>query len=61
MPAFRINSTQAVWATWTYEIEAKSEEDAIDKLNNGDHGEPIAGPEIGDGIDGYDLIVEPAI
>lgn len=59
MARFIVKSTQAVWATWSYEIDAESAEAAEKKFMDGDHdADPVDGPEIGDNLDGYDLIVE---
>jgi hypothetical protein len=36
MPRFIVDETQAVWATWTYEIEAPSKEEAIAFARSGE-------------------------
>lgn len=36
MPKYRITESQPATATWTHYVEANSEEEAIEKLYNGD-------------------------
>lgn len=57
MPQFTIRETQAVWVTWTYVIEAKSEQDARTKYIQTQPA-AMAIPEIGDNVDGYEQIIE---
>jgi len=53
MPKFIIRDTLPCYVTWTYEIEADSEDDAMDKFMDGDHDTPKE-PEIGDNISWID-------
>jgi hypothetical protein len=57
MAKFKVTDTQACWVTWTYEVEAKDKDAAMDKWIEGDS-IPIGEPEIGDSIDQYDPILE---
>lgn len=52
MAIFVVKDTQPCWVSWLYTIEAESEEDALRKYTEGEHGMPYAQPEIGDSIDG---------
>lgn len=58
---YKVSETYPCLITWTRIVEANSSEEALSKFNDGDGGEPDYSPEIGDMLDGYDLItnVEP--
>lgn len=57
MKKYTIKDTIACWVTWSYEIEADSEADAITKYRQEQPTSPTP-PEIGDTIDGYEQILE---
>lgn len=48
MVRFRVKQTMPCWVTWTYEIEAPTEDEAREAFYQGDHSGPIGEPEIGD-------------
>ena len=55
MPKYTITDIVPCWVTWTYTVEADSEDEAVEKFSDDDfldegHGEPI----IGDSIDFID-------
>jgi hypothetical protein len=50
MKRFILEETQACWVTWTYEIDAETEEEARRKLSEGDSCQ-VGGPDIGDCLD----------
>lgn len=37
MPMYEISETALCWVTWTYKIEAESEESAFEMYKDGDH------------------------
>ena len=62
MPKYYIIERQACVVTWRFPVEAETEDEALKKFTDGDHGESEGGAEVGDAIDyiQYDLDIEVA-
>lgn len=55
---YRVSETCPCWATWTRIVEAASPEEAKALFSEGEGEKEEGSPEIGDNLDGYDLIIE---
>lgn len=53
MAKFHIKDTQLCYVTWSYEVEAANEEEALELFREGDHAE-ACGHEVGDASSVYD-------
>lgn len=60
MKKFLVVDRQACVVEWRFPVEAETSDEALTKYANGEHGEAIGQPVIGDSIDDfqYDLEVE---
>lgn len=59
MAQFYIKETQACYVTWTYIVEAKDENDALDKYRKGDYGEAVdyaIGANAADDVDHVSIV-----
>jgi hypothetical protein len=55
---YRVSETYPCWTTWTRIVEADSPEEAQALFNEGEGEKEDAIPQLGDILDGYDIITE---